>query len=268
MQKPFTQEEIEILKEGGKNLREILHLVKSEFKDGKTTFEMDEIAEKLIREKGDEPIFKNYKPKGAKYAFPCTICISINDEVAHGIPHKNKIIKNGDLVSIDLGLRHKGLVVDSAISFIVGAELGFGSVPEKKLLEVTKKAMEIGIENAIAGNYVNDIGKAIENYVIGQSKNLQKTAGKKMEIVDILCGHAVGRVVHAEPLIPHVDMGQKGEMLKEGMVIAIEPHIALGSGDIYLSKEDDWTYKTRDKSKTAQFEHTVYISKYGPVILT
>jgi methionyl aminopeptidase len=268
MQKPYTQEEIEILKVGGKNLREILHLVKAEFKDGKTTWEMDEIAEKLILEKGDIPVFKNYRPNGAKYPFPCTICISINDEVAHGIPHKEKKIKNGDLISIDLGLRHKGLVVDSAISFIVGEELGFGSVPEKKLLEITKTAMEIGIENCVAGNYVNDIGKGVEKYVQEQSKYLQKISGKKCEVVDILCGHAVGRVVHAEPLIPHVDMGKKGEMLTEGMVIAIEPHIALGNGDIFLSRDDDWTYKTKDKSKTAQFEHTVYISKEGPVILT
>jgi methionyl aminopeptidase len=244
-----------------------MHL-KKEFIEGRTTWEIDELAEQMIKEMGDIPVFKNYKPTGAKYAFPCTICISINDEVAHGIPSKNKIIKNGDLVSIDLGLRHKGLVVDSAISFLVGEENGFGTMPEKKLLSVTKKAMEIGIDNCLAGNYVNDIGKAIEEYVISESKILQKIAGKKIEIVDILCGHAVGRVVHAEPLIPHVDMGKKGEKLSEGMVLAIEPHIALGNGDIYLSKEDDWTYKTRDKSKTAQFEHTILITKDGPIILT
>lgn len=252
---PYTQEEIEILKEGGKRLVGILKFLGEKCKEGVTGREIDAMAEKIILENGDIPVFKNYKPYGAKIPFPATICISVNDVVAHGIPNEIQF-KKGDVVSLDLGFRHNGLVVDSAITIIVGENKSEFS-KEKKLLEVTKKALEIGINECRIGKRVNDVGIAIEKYVVEQGFN----------VVDILCGHAVGREIHADPQIPHADYGHGGEKFTEGMVLAIEPHISMGSGEIYLTK-DDWAYKTNDGSKTAQFEHTILITKDGPVILT
>lgn len=250
---PYSQEEVEILKEGGSQLRKILEFLGKECKEGVTGEYINELAEKLVKENGDEPVFKNYKPKGSKIPFPATICISVNDVVAHGIPNIIPF-KNGDVVSLDLGFRHKGLVVDSAISIVVG---GGDFKKEKKLLDVTRKALEIGINTCRPGARVNDVGIEIEKYVVSEGYN----------VVDVLCGHAVGRKIHDEPQVPHADYGRGGPKIEEGMVLAIEPHISWGSGEVYLSS-DLWAYKTNDRSKTAQFEHTILVSKDGPIILT
>lgn len=257
---PYTEEEVNILKEGGKRLAGILKLLGNECKEGVTGKQIDAMAEKIVLENGDIPVFKNYKPHGARLPFPATICISINDVVAHGIPNDIPF-KNGDVISLDLGFRHSGLVVDSAITVVVGEEGGGSAAALKtKLLLVTKKALEIGIDQCRVGNRVGDVGIAIEKYVVEQGFN----------VVDVLCGHAVGREIHSDPQIPHADYGRGGEAaikFQEGMVVAIEPHISTGSGEIYLTS-DQWAYKTNDKSITAQFEHTVLITKDGPVILT
>jgi methionyl aminopeptidase len=253
---PYTEKEIEILKEGGKRLHQILLELGEMCKAGISGLELDKYAEKRILELGDIPVFKNYKPHGAAYAFPATLCISVNHVVAHGIPDEKKI-ENGDIVSMDLGLRHAGLVVDSAITVIVGGDENAKSTREIKLLEVTKKALEIGIAKCKVGNDIQEVGIAIEDYVKGEG----------YEVVDILCGHAVGREVHSEPLIPHVDMDEWGDKFTEGMVVAIEPHISMGSGQVSLHT-DAWAYVADDEAKSAQFEHTVLITKDGPVILT
>lgn len=252
---PYTEVEIKILKEGGRRLSEILKLLGEKCVEGVTGTEIDALAEKYVTENGDIPVFKNYKPHGAKTPFPASICISINDVVAHGIPNDTPF-KNGDVISLDLGFRHNGLVVDSAITIIVGG----GDLHQNKLLLVTKKALEIGIAECRVGRRVGEVGIAIEKYVVENGFN----------VVDILCGHAVGRQVHADPQIPHADFGRTGEngiKIEEGMVLAIEPHISMGSGEAYLAK-DNWAYKTTDKSVTAQFEHTILITKDGPVIFT
>ncbi len=265
----YSEQEIEILKEGGRRLAKILRVLGEECKVGVSGKDLDALAEKMVLENGDIPVFKNYKPKGASYPFPATLCVSVNDVVAHGIPTGEKL-KDGDVVSLDLGLRHNGLVVDSAISVLVQASpqslqdlrpspMEREQFPlEQKLLEVTKKSLEIGIETCIVGNTVNDIGIAIEEYVVGAGMN----------VVDILCGHGVGKEIHSEPQIPHADYGKGGVKLKAGMVLAIEPHISLGSGEVYLSKKDAWSYITEDCSKTAQFEHTILVTEGKPVILT
>lgn len=249
----YSEKEIEILKEGGKRLAHILNVLGENCVPGMVAKELDSLAEKMILKNGDIPVFKNYKPVGADYPFPASLCVSINDVVAHGIP-KDEILKEGDVVSLDLGLRHNGLVVDSAISVIVGK----GSEREQKLLEVTKIALEIGIDKCRHGARINDIGVAIEKYV--------KSEG--FTVVDILCGHAVGKEIHSEPIIPHVDMGEKGEKIKVGMVLAIEPHISMGSGQISLSPKDRWSYVADDGAKSAQFEHTILVTEGDPVILT
>jgi methionyl aminopeptidase len=269
MQK-YTEKEIEILREGGKRLAHILEVLGENCVEGVRAKDLDLLAEKMVLENGDIPVFKNYKPKGAAYPFPASLCVSINDVVAHGIP-KDEILKAGDVVSLDLGLRHAGLVVDSAISVLVAPTSSNpssgmrGTVPseqqfflEKKLLEVTKKALSIGIEKCVVGNRVNDVGIAIEKYVLSEG----------FTVVDVLCGHAVGREIHSEPLIPHADYGLGGEKIKEGMVLAIEPHISIGDGQITISSKDAWAYIADDGHKSAQFEHTILVTNAEPIILT
>ena len=156
-----TPEEIKIIREGGKRLATVLDKVKDMVKPGISTWELDKYAEKLIKDAGDYPAFLNYKPEGAAAPFPASLCVSVNEEVVHGIPSKNKILKEGDIVSLDLGLRHKGLYTDMALTVGVG-EISNGS---KKLLETTENALYIGIDAAREGNRIGDIGHAIESFV-------------------------------------------------------------------------------------------------------
>src|SRR3990167_1912813 len=162
-----TKEEIEILREGGKRLATVLHKVKEKVLPGVSTKELDVYAEKLIREMGDEPAFLNYRPAGAKTPFPSSLCVSVNDEVVHGIPSSNRVLKEGDIVSLDLGLKHLGLFTDMAITVGVGAV----SEGSEKLMQTTEKALQIGIDAAQGGNTVGDIGYAIESFVRSRKEN-------------------------------------------------------------------------------------------------
>lgn len=249
-----TQEEIDIMKEGGKRHRLILDILSKMIKPNVSSYDLEKKARKLIEEEGDKGSFLNYKPKGAKRAYPACLCVSINDEIVHGIPNEEeKILKSGDIVSIDLGLTHKGLITDSAITVIVGD----GSEKDKKLVEHTKEALYLGIKEAKVGNKIGDIG-----FVIG-------SFGRKLGygVCEGLAGHGVGYKVHEDPFVPNEGVRNTGEVLKEGMVLAIEPMFTLGSSKIILAK-DGYTYKTADGSKAAHFEHTIAITKEGPIILT
>lgn len=248
-----TPKEIEILREGGKHLATVLYKVKDVVKPGISTYELDQYAEKLIREYGDEPAFLNYKPEGARIPFPASLCTSVNDEVVHGIPNKNKILKEGDVISIDLGLKHGGLFTDMALTVPVG-EISGGS---KKLLKITEQALMVGI-NAIGSNSrVGDIGYAIESFV----------RPHKYGIVEVLAGHGVGRAIHEDPYIPNFGEKGKGAKLVPGMVIAIEPMLNNGTKNVVLEK-DGYTFHTADRKKSAHFEHTVLITEDGAEILT
>jgi methionyl aminopeptidase len=216
--------------------------------------ELDKLARKLVEEGGDKSSFLNYKPVGAKRPYPAALCVSINDEIVHGIPNETpKILKEGDIVSLDMGLIHKGLFTDSAIT------VGVGEVDEagKKLMEVTKRALMEGIKAAKAGKFVRDISYAIEKYVRPQ----------RYGIVEELCGHGVGYKVHEDPYVPNYCIEGKTEKLKAGMVIAIEPMLNEGSKHITLDA-DQWTYRTKDGKRSAHFEHTIVITKNGAEILT
>jgi methionyl aminopeptidase len=249
-----TKEEIEVLREGGKRLAFILEEVGKATKAGVSTLDLDKLAQKLIEEGGDKAAFLNFKPAGAKRAYPATICISINDEIVHGIPNENsKIIKDGDIVSLDMGLSHKGLFTDSAIT------VGVGEVDEvgKSLIEDTKNALYAGIDAVKEGGHVRDISYAIERYV----------RPKHLGIVEELCGHGVGYKVHEDPYIPNFCLESKGEKLKAGMVLAIEPMLNEGTKHIKLDA-DGWTYRTADGKRSAHFEHTIVVTKDGVEILT
>lgn len=253
-----TPEEIELLRVGGQRLATVLYKVKDMVAPGVSTYDLDKYAEKLIREYGDEPAFLNYQPDGARTPFPASLCVSVNDEVVHGIPKKDRILKEGDIVSIDLGLKHKGLFTDMAITVPVG-EINESS---KKLLENTEKALYVGIENAIGGNRTGDIGNAIENFV--RSKNLQK---ENYGIVEVLSGHGVGKYIHEDPYIPNFGKKGTGAKLVPGMVVALEPMLNVGTKNVFIDK-DDWTFKTNDGKRSAHFELTILITEGEPEILT
>ncbi|MHB8871776.1 MAG: type I methionyl aminopeptidase [Candidatus Doudnabacteria bacterium] len=246
-----TQEEIDKIKEGGKILNRILLQTAELVKSGVSTWELNTFAEAEIVKAGGRPSFKGYGNKG--HLFPAGLCTSVNAVVVHGVPSKEIILKEGDIVGLDIGMEYKGLFTDTAITVPVG------KISEKaqNLLSLTKKALLIGIAEAKIGNRVGDIGAAV-----------QKVADdNKLGIIRDLVGHGVGHAVHEEPQVPNYGKKGTGPELTEGLVIAIEPMFTLGTDDIFI-EDDGWTVTTRDESLAAHFEHTVVITKNGPEILT
>jgi methionyl aminopeptidase len=246
-----TPEEIQIMAEGGKHLGEVLQQLRKEVKAGVTTLALDKIAHDLIIAAGDIPAFLNYRPGGAQHAYPYTLCTSVNDVVVHGQP-SGYVLQEGDIVKLDLGLKHKGLYLDSAITVAVGTI----SREAKKLMAVTEEAMYAGIKEAKSGNTLGDIGFAIQKVV---HKN-------GFSVAEGLTGHGIGKVLHDDPIVFNVGQKGKGEKLVAGMVLAIEPMVAAGLGDILQLKDE--SYGTADNSLASQFEHTVAITDRGPIILT
>lgn len=249
-----TKEDIAILREGGKRHARILKEVAKMAKPGVPIADLDAKAAELIRAGGDMPAFLNYQPYGASRPYPATLCVSINDEIVHGIPTEgDKVLKEGDIVSLDLGLIHRELITDGAITIAVGKVK-----PElEQLLTVTKKALMAGIKAAKAGARVGDISHAIQQ--VGQAHGYG--------IVEELAGHGVGYHVHEDPYVPNYGHAGKGELLKAGMVIAIEPMFNLGTKKIKLDN-DGYTYRTVDGKPSAHFEHTVVITEKGAEVLT
>ena len=240
--------------EGGKRLAVVLKMLRAKVAPGVTAEELNDVAERMILEAGDEPCFLGYTPEGALRAYPAALCVSINDEVVHGIPNESvKILKEGDIVGLDLGLTHKGIIVDAAITVPVGKV----SEEVKKLLSATERALVAGISKAVPGNRVGDISHAIQEE-IGR-------AG--FSVVKELGGHGVGDMVHEEPFIPNFGRPGEGELLSEGMVLALEPIANAGKAAVILAL-DGYTYRTKDGSRSAHFEHTILIEKGGARIIT
>ncbi|OGI58293.1 type I methionyl aminopeptidase [Candidatus Nomurabacteria bacterium RIFCSPHIGHO2_02_FULL_37_45] len=250
-----TKEEIEILREGGKRLATVLFKVKGKVAPGLSTKDLDIYAENLIRGMGDEPAFLNYRPAGAEFPFPASLCVSINDEVVHGIPSSKRILKEGDIVSIDLGLKHRGLFTDMAITVPVGVV----SAGSQQLMNITEQALQVGINAAQAGGTVGDIGYAVESFI--------RSHKYKYGIVEVLSGHGVGRAIHEDPYIPNFGKKGKGEKLFSGMVIALEPMLNNGTKNVTLDT-DGYTFRTADGKKSAHFEHTILITEGDAEILT
>lgn len=244
--------EIEAIREGGKILALVLDKAAKMVRPGVSTYELDQYVYNLIKEKGGTPAFLNYRPEGASSPFPASLCVSVNNEVVHGIPSKKRILKEGDIVSLDLGLKYKGFFTDHAITVPVGKI----SANDKKLLENTKKSLEIGIWAARGGATVGDIGHAIESFV-----------NRKYGIVRELAGHGVGIKIHEDPYVPNYGKAGKGQKLIPGMIIAIEPMLNIGKDGI-VSASDGWTIKTADGSRSAHFEHTILITEGDAEILT
>lgn len=241
-----SEREIELLRIAGNIVHETRMYLIPFIKEGITTKELDTLAEEFIRSKGATPSFKGYD------GFPGTICASINQEVVHGIPGKRKL-RNGDIISIDIGACYKGYHGDSAWTFAVG-EI---SPKKRELMEHTKESLFKGLEQIKPGNHIGDISYAIEEHA------------KKyhLGVIRELVGHGVGTSVHEEPDVPNYGKAGTGPVLKEGMVLAIEPMLTLGRRDICIL-DDDWTIETVDNSPAAHYEHTIVVTKDGCEILT
>lgn len=248
-----TPEEIAIMAEGGKILREILYQMAEAVRPGVTTAEIDKLARELVLSWAKKiPEAKISSSFCGYRGFPGFVCISVNDEVVHGIP-SSRVLKEGDIVGLDFGIVYKGFHTDSAITVPVGKI----SKEAERLLRVTKESLELGVQEVLLGNTVGDIGYAVQ-------KHAEKNG---FGIVKELVGHGVGRKLHEEPYVPNYGKKGEGEILKEGMVIAIEPMITAGKPAVEIAA-DNWTYKTKDSSLAAHFEHTVAITKEGPKVLT
>ena len=241
-----SKREIDLLKKAG-NIVYLTHQYLRPFiKPGIKTIELDKLAEKFIKDHGATPSFKGYE------GFPYTLCISINDEVVHGFPSE-RILEEGDIISIDIGACYKGYHGDSAWTYAVGKI----SEDDKYLLEHTEKALYEGIKQAKVGNRIGDISYAIENYA--NKHNLG--------VVKELVGHGVGTNVHEAPDVPNYGTKGTGPKIRDGMVIAIEPMLTFGKPDIYIL-DNDWTVVTEDSSNAAHYEHTIAITNDGVEILT
>lgn len=247
-----TPADIAILREGGRRLAKILQALKAKVAPGVTTGELDELARELIQAGGDEPSFLNYQPAGAPAPYQAALCVSVNDEVVHGIPGP-RVIKEGDVVGLDLGLKHQNLFTDMAITVPVGKVTKENS----KLLKITKQALDEAIGVLKPGAHLGDIGATIEK--------VAKEAG--YGLVRDLGGHGVGYQVHEEPLIANFGKTGKGFKLETGMVLAIEPMFNLGSGEV-IFLPDGYVVKTKDGQPSAHFEHTVLITAGAPEVLT
>ena len=241
-----TAQEIVILRDAGKILAEIIEDLKRSLKEGITTREVDQVAEKLIRERAVVPAFKGYRD------FSGCVCISVNEEVVHGVPG-NRLLRAGDIVSLDVGIIYKEYYSDTALT------VGIGTIRDalKKLLDVTGQSLEKGIEQARAGNHLSDISHAIQTYV----------EANHFSIVRDFVGHGIGKSLHEDPEIPNFGPAHNGPILKEGMVFAIEPMVNMGTWQTKIL-EDGWTVVTQDGAPSAHFEHTVAITAKGPEILT
>tara|TARA_A100001388_G_scaffold76587_1_gene54590 strand:+ start:24208 stop:24969 length:762 start_codon:yes stop_codon:yes gene_type:complete len=246
-----NNDEINQMSSCGKIISDVREIIVKNIEPGISTWELDKLAEEYTISKGFLPAFKGYQN------FPSSICASVNDEVVHGLPSKNKILKKGDIIGIDFGVYDGTFYADSAFTFPVG-DVGDNII---KLLNVTKESLNLGIQKAQVGNKIYDISKAIQDHI---EKN-------GFTVVRSYVGHGIGKDLHEEPHVPNFILNNKDRSksmkLKEGMVLAIEPMVNVGKFEVELS-DDNWTVKTCDGSLSAHFEHTVALTKDGPKILT
>lgn len=240
--------EIEKMRRSGRIVRQVLDAVKEVVTPGVTTMELERVAEARIKDLGAKPAFKGY------YDYPCVLCTSINNEIVHGIPSERRVLKAGDIVSIDTGVVLDGYYGDAAITVPVGSEV---TSELQKLLEVTRESLYRGIEAARIGNTVGDVGAAVQKVVEANG----------FSVVREFVGHGIGTKLHEEPQVPNYGTPGSGPKLRDGMVLAIEPMVNVGRSETRVLA-DNWTAVTKDGTHSAHFEHTVAVTKNGPVILT
>lgn len=239
-------QEIELMRSAGRIIKEALQKLRRYVKAGLTTLEIDEFAATLIKERGGLPAFKGYR------GFPANTCISVNEEVVHGVPSKRQLL-SGDIVSIDLGVCYQGYFADAAITLPIGRVNGL----LKKLIRVTRDALWLAVKQARAGNFLGDISFATQSHAESQG----------FSVVRDFVGHGIGCNLQEEPQVPNFGKPRQGLLLNEGMVLAIEPMVNMGSWEIEVLA-DNWTVVTKDRQPSAHFEHTVAITRNGPEVLT
>jgi methionyl aminopeptidase len=241
-----SEKELQLLRAAGAILAGVMNKVQRLVSEGVTTAELDRIAEELIIKEGALPAFKGYR------GFPATICASVNEEIVHGIPGQRRL-KEGDIVSLDIGINYQGYFSDTAVTLPVGKV----SAAKKNLIEVTKKALAEGIRQAKAENYLSDISYSIQTFVERHG----------FSVVREFVGHGIGSMLHEEPEIPNYGKAHEGPKLKSGMVLAIEPMVNTGTWESKIL-ENGWTAVTKDGLPSAHFEHTVAITDKGAIVLT
>jgi methionyl aminopeptidase len=240
--------EVDVMSEGGKILARTIDFIQGRVQAGMSTLDLDLLAEEFIRShEGASPAFKGL------YGFPGTLCTSINNEIVHGIPSSKRVLKEGDLLSVDVGVRWRGFFTDSATTIAIGDV----DATSRRLLDVTQQALEVGIAAAQVGNHIGDIGAAVQSVV--------EAAG--FSVVKDLVGHGIGEEFHEEPQVPNYGKPKRGTPLKAGLTIAIEPMVNVGSPRT-RTMPDKWTIVTADGTRSAHFEHTVAITERGPRVLT
>jgi methionyl aminopeptidase len=246
-----SREEIERMRAASAVVAEVLSALREHVKPGVSTAELDSISEELIAKRRAKSAFKGYVVQGR--TFPATVCISINDEVVHGVPSKRRVLKDGDIVGLDFGVSIDGYFGDAAITVPVGTV-----TPEaRRLMDTTKAALEAGIDAVRPGNYIGDVSGAIQDVAEGAGYSLVR------EFV----GHGIGRKLHEDPQVPNYRTGTRGVRMQEGLVLAIEPMVNAGRPEVYV-KDDGWTAATRDGRLSAHFEHSVAVTANGPYILS
>lgn len=245
--------EIAIMHEANLIIRRIIDELKERVRPGMTTAEIDAYAEERVLAAGATPAFKGYPHRGDGRDFPGTVCASVNDEVVHGVPSDRVTLKDGDIVSVDLGVLYKGYYGDSAETYAVGTI----DKDAEKLLKITKESLERGVEQARPGNRVSDIGHAVQQHVEANG----------FSVVREFVGHGIGSQLHEDPQVPNFGQPGRRERLVPGMVLAIEPMVNAGGPEVLLSAEDGWTARTRDGSLSAHFEVSVAITENGPRVL-
>lgn len=242
-----SKAEIELMREAGRILAITHEELRKQVKPGMSTFEVNRIGEEIIRSYGCIPSFLNY------HGYPASICVSVNEEVVHGIPSKNRIIQDDDIVSLDAGVIYKGFHSDAARTLVMPE----ASEEVKKLVEVTKQSFFVGIKQAVSGNHVRDIGRAVQEYAESHGYS----------VVRDLIGHGVGTKLHEDPEVPNFVTPRRGAKLRPGMTIAVEPMINLGEYDVYW-EDDDWTVIAEDGLPSAHYENTILITEGEPEILS
>ncbi|MCM1283460.1 MAG: type I methionyl aminopeptidase [Muribaculaceae bacterium] len=242
-----SSREIELMREAGHILADVHQRLGKEIRPGMSTMDIDQLGEAMIRSHGCEPSFKNY------CGYPASVCVSVNEEVVHGIPRTDRILKEGDIVSLDAGVIYKGYHSDAARTVAVGEISG----EARLLIERTRQAFFEGMKKAVAGNHLHDISRAIGSYAQGFGYG----------VVRDLCGHGIGSHLHEEPEIPNYRKLLPGVKLKQGMTLAVEPMINLGTADVRWM-DDEWTVVTEDMSLSAHYENTILITEGKPEILS
>lgn len=242
-----SAEEIEILRQANKIVAKTLHLLRDTVKVGVSTWQLDQIAEKYARSQGALPAFKGYR------GFPGSLCVSLNEEVVHGIPSRKVKLQDGDIVSIDFGVKYQGYFGDSAITVAVGRI----DEKKKKLLRVTEESLYEGIGKAVVGNRINDVAAAVQQHVENNG----------FSVVRQFVGHGIGTQLHEPPEIPNYSRSEATPRLLAGMILAIEPMVNMGVAEVKVLR-DGWTVVTADKQPSAHFEHSVAVTENGPLILS